>query len=204
MDQWTTLADDQTIKKTIEALKANGIDAAVVENKDEAKKKILDMIPEGAEIFQMTSVTLDTISLSEAINNSGKYDAVRPKLTAMNKETQAKEMKVLGAAPDYAIGSVHAVTEDGKVLIASNTGSQLAAYVYGSSHVIWVVGTQKIVKDFEQGLKRIYEYTLERESERAKKAYGMQKSNVSKLLVVNKEVVPNRITVVFVKEVLGF
>jgi len=112
-------------------------------------------------------------------------------------------MQKLGAAPEYAVGSVHAVTEDGKVIIASNTGSQLPAYAYGSAHVIWVVGTQKIVANLEQGLKRIYEYVLPLESERLKKVYGVE-SNVSKLLIINKEIAPNRLTLILVKQKLGF
>ena len=93
---------------------------------------------------------------------------------------------------------------DGKVLIASNTGSQLPAYAYGASKVIWIVGTQKIVNDLEDGMKRIYEYTLPLESERAQKAYGVAGSAVSKLLIVNQEVTPGRITIIFVPENIGY
>ena len=113
-------------------------------------------------------------------------------------------MKKTGAAPEYCIGSVHAVTQDGKVFIASNTGSQLPSYAYGSANVIWVVGTQKIVKDFDEANERIYKYTLPLESERARKAYGVPGSAVNKMLIVNKEVAPGRITIIFVNEKLGF
>jgi hypothetical protein len=89
------------------------------------------------------------------------------------------------------------------VLIASNTGSQLPAYVYGARHVIWVVGTQKIVKDVSEGMQRIWEYCLPLEDERAREAYGVG-SAVNKLLIIHGEVRPNRITVIFVKAVLGF
>ena len=201
---WNTIPEQSVIERTIESLKANGMEAMVVDTGDDAKKKVLELIPEGSEVMTNTSVTADTIGVSSVLNESGKYNAVKLKLYSLDPKTQKREQKRLGAAPDYAIGSVHAVTEDGRVLIASNTGSQLPGYAYGSDHVIWIVGAQKIVKDLDSGFARISEYTLPLESERARKAYGMDHSNISKMLIVNKEVTPGRITVIFVKEVLGF
>jgi hypothetical protein len=198
------IPNEDVINRTVQALKANGINAMVVENGQEAKMKVLEMIPEKSEIMTMTSVTLDTIGLTDVLNDSGKYDSVRNKLNTMDKSSQASIMQKLGAAPDNVIGSVHAVTEDGKVFIASNTGSQLPAYVYGSQKVFWVVGAQKIVQNYEAALKRIYDYVLPLESERARKAYGVEGSNVSKLLMIEKEVNPERITMFFVKETLGY
>jgi len=202
---WDQLADKETIDKTIQALKANGIEAKFVETREEAKKAALALIPEGAQVFTQTSMTLQAIGILQDLNESGKYDSVRNKLNSMNRETQGLEMQKLGAAPEYSIGSVHSVTEDGHVLIASNTGSQLPAYVSSSAHVIWVVGSQKIVKDTDEAMKRIYEYVLPLESERANKAYNISTgSNVNKLLIINKEVKPGRITLIFVNEKLGF
>jgi hypothetical protein len=147
------------------------------------------------------------IGVSDEITSSGKYTSVKNELAKMNRETQHREMQRLGAAPEYAVGSAHAVTTDGKVIVVSNTGSQLPAYAYGSDHVIWVVGGQKIVKNLEEARKRIYEYVLPLESVRARKAYGLPEdwhSNVRKELIINSEAVPHRLTVVIVKEKLGF
>jgi len=154
--------------------------------------------------MSMSSVTLDTVSISKEIQESEKYNSARKKLLSMDRRTQDLEMQKLGAAPEWAAGSVHAITEDGKVIIASQSGSQLPAYAFGSSHVIWVVGTQKIVKNIDEGMKRIYEYVLPLESERAKKAYGVPGSAVNKILIINKEAQKGRITIIFVNEVLGF
>ena len=201
--EWNKLADNKSIERTVAALKANGIDAFVVNDGEEAREKVLDILPKGAEVMGMSSTTLDTINLSKEISESGKFNSVHKKLMSMNRDTQGSEMRKLGAAPECAVGSVHAVTEDGKVLIASASGSQLPAYAYGSDHVIWVVGTQKIVKNLDEGIKRIYEYTFPLEDERAKKAYGVG-SGVNKILIVNKEKMAGRITMIFVKEKLGF
>ena len=205
MKKWDRLADEKTIENTVAALKANGIDAQVAENRQEAKRKVLELIPESSEAMTMTSVTLDTIGLSEEINKAdSRFRPVRDKLYAMDRNTQVQEMNRLGAAPEFVVGSVHAVTEDGYVLIASNTGSQLPAYSFGALHVIWVVGAQKIVKNTDEGIKRIYEHSLPLESERAKKAYGVPGSAVNKVLIINKEVQPGRIKLILVKEKLGF
>ncbi len=198
------LPSQEVLEKTVKNLAVNGITAFIVETKEQTKAKVLELLPKGAEVMNMPSVTLDQTGIAKEIQESDNYNSVKNKLASMDRQTQGLEMQKLGAAPEYTIGSVHAVTQDGKVLIASNTGSQLPAYAYGSSKVIWVVGAQKVVKDFDDGLKRIYDYVLPLESVRVKKAYGMEKSNVSKLLVINKEINPNRLIVILVKEVLGF
>ncbi len=205
METWDRLASEKTIQHTIGALRYNGIDAVVVNSGKEAKEKALALIPQGSEVMTMTSMTLDAIGLTQELNKKdGKFRPVRDKLYAMDRKTHAQEMNRLGAAPEFVVGSVQAVTQDGHVLIASNTGSQLPAYAYGAVHVLWVVGTQKIVKNTDEGLKRIYEHSLPLESERAKKAYGVPGSAVNKILILNKEVQPGRITLMLVNEKLGF
>jgi len=196
-------ATNEQIEKTRTALEGNGFVVDVVETGKEAKEKVLRTLPENAEVFTMTSQTLEHIGLSDAINTSGKYDSIRNKLYTMDRNTQGRDMAKLGAAPDWVVSSVHAVTEDGHLLIASNTGSQLSAEAYAGGRVIFVVGAQKIVKDTQEGLRRIYEYVLPLEDARARKVYGMP-SAVNKILIINKEVIPGRITVILVKEPLGF
>ncbi len=204
MGKWEKLADEKRVDNTVESLRSNGLEVFVVDNGEEARKKVLELLPLGAEVMTATSITIDTIGVSREILESGKYDSVRNKLDSMDRKTQGAEMKKLGATPQYILGSVHAVTEDGKVLVASASGSQLPAYSYGSNKVIWVVGTQKIVKNMEECMKRIYEHSLPLESERARKVYGIAGSSVNKLFILNKESQPGRITMILVKERLGF
>lgn len=201
---YTKIPSLDIVKKTTDNLHSHGISVYVAKNRDDAKKKVFSILPKDAEVMTMTSVTLDTLGITNEINDSGKYKSIKKQLMRMDRKTQGHEMQRLGTAPEWTIGSVHAVTEDGKVMIASNTGSQLPAYAYGSSHVIWVVGIHKIVKNIDEGFKRIYEHSLSLESERAKKAYGIPGSAVNKLLIVNHENIQGRINIVFVPEVLGF
>lgn len=206
MTNFNKLAPDALLDKTVKNLKVNGIESFVFENTDEAKKKLFKLIPENSEVMTMSSETLRLSGITKEINESGKYNSVKNELNKMNRETDSLKMQKLGSAPEYCLGSVHAVTSDGHVFIASNTGSQLSAYVYGASHVIWVIGTQKIVKDDKDAIARIYDYILPKESVRLAEQYGNPeiKSNVSKILIVNKEFNPDRVKILFVKEELGF
>ena len=201
--EFARLPSDEQIERVVQALEANGIHAIVAEDSNDAKRIFFTLIPEGADVFLGASVTLETLGIKEEIEKSGRYEALRPKMFAMDRATQGREIRKLGGAPDFAAGSVHAVTEDGQVLIASNTGSQLGPYASGAGKVIWVVGAQKIVKDLNEGFRRIYEYDLPLETEHMKQLYNAP-TNVSKILVVNREIRPDRITMIIVKEELGY
>ena len=200
--EFARLASDEQIATTIVALTANGIAAEVVESGVEARRRVLDLLPEGAEVYTAMSRTLDTLGLSEAINDSTRYQPLRPRLKTVDRERQGHEWRKLQSSPEYVVGSVHAITEQGQVLIASASGSQLAGYVFGASHVIWVVGAQKIVRDLDEGLRRVREYSYPLEHQRIQ-ALGMPGSFVAKLLLVERER-PGRISVILVKEALGF
>jgi len=101
------------------------------------------------------------------------------------------------------LGSVHAVTETGSLVAASASGSQLGPYVSGAGKVILLVGAQKVVPDLEDALLRIDDYVFPLEDARAQAAYGMR-SGVNKVLIVNREWTPDRVTVVLCDEALGF
>ena len=201
---YNQIATPELVAQTKENLEARGFVVHLATTKDEAKNLALNLIPEGSEVMTMSSITLAETEIDETLNNSGKYDAIRDKLYSLNIETQAKQMKILGSVHDYAIGSVHAITADGQIVIASLTGSQIPAYAYTSNKVIWVVGTQKITTDLDDAMKRVNEYVLPLESERANKAYGVPGSSVNKVLIYNKESIPERVHIILVSEVLGY
>ena len=201
--EFAKLASNEQIERTVKALEANGIHAVVAENGDEAKRIFFELVPEGAEVFLGASVTLETLGIKDEIDKSGRYDSLRPKMFALDRATQGREIRKLGGAPDYAAGSVHAVTEDGQIMIVSNTGSQLGPYASSAGKVIWVVGAQKLVKDLNEGFKRIYEYDLPLETEHMRQLYNAG-TGVNKVLIVSREIRPNRITLIIVKEELGY
>ncbi len=198
-----TVADEVSVKRTVAALEANGVIVLRAPDAAAAKRIVLDLIPDGSQVYHGASQTLDVVGIADEIDKSGRYEALRPQIWSMDRKTQADEIRRLGAAPDVMLGSVHAVTETGSLLAASMSGSQLGPYVSGAGRVIFVVGTQKIVRDLEEGLARIDEYAYPLEDARAQAAYGIR-SAVNKVLVINREITPGRITVVLVDEVLGF
>jgi LUD domain len=198
-----TATDDATVKRTAAALEANGMTVIRAADAAEAKRIVLSLIPEGSQVHHGASQSLDASGISDEIDQSGRYEALRPRIWSMDRGTQADEIRRLGAAPDVMLGSVHAVTQTGSLLAASMSGSQLGPYLSGAGRVILVVGSQKIVADVEEGLRRIDEYALPLEDARAMAAYGIH-SAVNKVLIINREIIPGRITVVLVDEVLGF
>lgn len=201
--KWDKLADNKTIEKTLKALEVNGVKVIIAENGQEAKEKALALIEKGATVMTATSTTSVQIGLDTAIDESINFKSLRKQITKLPQSEQRVQARRINSAPDYVVGSIHAVTEDGKVVIVSNSGSQLTPYAFSAAHVIWVVGTQKIVKNLDEAMKRIEEYTFKLEDERLMQAYGMH-SSIRKVLIVNSEIMPNRITMILVKEKLGF
>ncbi|MBI2142200.1 lactate utilization protein [Candidatus Woesearchaeota archaeon] len=201
--RWDVPADESSVEKAAAALKENGMKAYVAEDGKAAFEKVFELIPAGSEVMDLTSATLDETGISKEIQESGRYVSVKKRIMSVDQKDIRETMRRMSAAVDYAIGSVHAVTEDGKVVIASASGSQIPPYAFGARKLIWVVGTQKIVKNLDEAFKRIYEHSFPLEDQRARKAYGMP-SSVSKLLIVEKEANPDRISVILVKEKLGF
>jgi hypothetical protein len=208
-DQQTTVesfgipAGEAQVQRAIAALEDNGITVVRARDRAQARQLVLDMIPAGANVHHGASQTLDATGISEELDTSGRYDPIGPRAWSMDRATQGAEIRRLTAAPDIMLGSVHAVTETGSLLVASMGGSQLGPYVSGAGRVILVVGRQKIVADLDEGMRRINEYALPLEDARAQAAYGIH-SAVNKVLIINREVFPGRITVVLVDEALGF
>jgi hypothetical protein len=201
-DRFTVLADDQTLAATVTALEEHGSSVEIVRDLDSARDAVLRRIPLGSSVMTNTSVTLQETGIADAINDNGSYDSARNKMFALDFATQAQEMKRIGGQADYSLGSVHAVTRDGVLVIASASGSQLASYAWGAANVIFVVGTHKLVPTLEAARERIYQHSLVLEDARAIAAYG-QNSAVGKILEIHQEL-PGRIHVVFVRQVVGF
>jgi len=201
-DQFTALPDDQTLAATVVALEEHGFSVEVVDGLDAARAAVLARIPEGSAVMTNTSVTLAATGIADAINDGGRYESVRNKMLALDYATQLQEMKAIAGQPDYALGSVHAVTHDGTLVIASASGSQLASYAWGAASVIFVVGAQKLVPTLEAAHERIYQHSLKLEDARAYAAYG-QNSSVGKILEIHQEL-PGRIHVVLIRQLVGF
>jgi acyl-CoA hydrolase len=202
-DRFTALPDENDLQATVVALEEHGFSVEVVNDLDAARQTVLARIPAGSSVMTNTSVTLDETGIADAINDEGgRWESARNKMFALDFATQAQEMKAIGGQPDYALGSVHAVTGDGTLVIASASGSQLASYVWGAANVIFVVGAQKLVSSLEAAHERIYQHSLPLEDVRAQAAYG-QHSQVAKVLEIHQEL-PGRIHLVLIRQQVGF
>lgn len=200
---FATLPSRERVTRVAVALEANGFRAIVVDTAAQAREAVLALLPEGAEVFDAASQTLEALGMTEEIAQSGRYQPVRPKLMELYAQGDRAGMRKIGAAPEVMIGSVHAITEEGEALIASGSGSQLGPYAYSAASVIWVVGTQKLVADIDEGLRRLREYSFPREDARMRALTG-QPSSLNKILILNREMVPERTTVILVNEKLGY
>src|SRR5437870_12442164 len=197
------LAEDLRVTRTAAALEANGISVVRAANAAEAKRIVLGLIPDGSQVHQGASQSLEAAGITDEIERSGRYEPLRPRIWSMDRETQGDDIRRLSSSPDVMLGSVHAVTETGSLVAASASGGELGPYATAAAKVILVAGTQKIVSDVEEAFRRIDEYVFPLEDARAQAAYGVN-SGVNKVLIINKEWMPGRTTVVLVGEVLGF
>ena len=186
LDRYTTLPDDQTLAATVVALEEHGFSVEVVDDLDAAREAVLARIPEGSSVMTNTSVTLQETGIADAIDSGGPYESARNNMLALDYATQLREMKEISGQPEYAVGSVHAITGDGTLVIASASGSQLAQYAWGAANVILVVGAQKLVPTLKAAHERIVEHSLPLEDARAVAAYG-QNSRVGKILEIHQE-----------------
>ena len=202
-DRFTALPDEETIAAAVTALEEHGFSVEVVDDLEAARRAVLARIPHGSSVMTNTSMTLQETGLTDAVNDQdGPYESARNRMFALDFATQAQQMKAIGGQPDYALGSVHAITRDGVLVIASASGSQLASYAWGAANVIFVAGLQKLVANVEVARERIYAHSLKLEDARAQAAYG-QHSYVGKILEIHQEL-PDRIHLVLIRKVVGF
>ena len=202
----TSFADPapaQRLERAAAALKAHGFTVEILDDAATARTRIKDLIPEGASVFTGASETLRLSGIEDDINTSGRYDAVKSRGLTLDRATQMAEIWRLMATPDVIVGSVHAVTETGSLVVASASGSQLPGYAGGAARAIWIVGAQKLVPDLPAALRRVEEHCLPLESARVQAVYG-RPSAINRLLILNAEPHPGRGTVLLLREAIGF
>jgi len=199
---YDVLPDEDTISATVKALEARGFTVEVVDDADQARMVTLARIPSGSSVMTNTSVTLDETGIAESINTGGRYESARNAMNALDYTTQVQERKAASGQPGFALGSLHAITEQGELLIASASGSQFTNYAWGAERVIFVAGLQKVVPDLETAHRRVREHSLALEDVRAQAAYGVH-SYIGKILEIHQDT-PGRIHLVLVRQVLGY
>jgi hypothetical protein len=196
-------ADRVRLERAAAGLAARGMEARIVSTGKEARAVVDELIPDGALVYDTTSRTLEEIGIAGDVRAATRYRATRTHTDTLDPRTQTDEFRRHVSTMDVVVGSVHAISEDGHVVVASASGSQLASYAFGASRVIWVVGAQKVVPDLDMAFERIERHSYPLEDARLREAYGSP-SVIGKQLVVSHEIMPGRITVLLVEEALGF
>jgi hypothetical protein len=200
---FTDPASVERLERAAVALAAHGFAVETLDDAAAARARVKDLIPAGASVFTGASETLRLSGIDEDINASGRYQAVKPRVLAMDRAVHLEEIRRLLATPEVIVGSVQAVTETGSLVIASGSGSQLPGYAGGAGRAIWIVGAQKVVPDLSTALRRVDEHCLPLESARTQEAHGFP-SAVNRLLILNAEPYPGRGTVLLLREAIGF
>lgn len=203
---YNTLATTSSVEKTIAALKANNFDAVFLNSSAEALEKIKTLIPQGASVMNGSSTTLKQIGFIEYLKDgSHGWKNLHAEILAEKDEAKQAEMRKHSVVSDYYLGSAHVVTEDGQLVFASNTGSQLPHLAFTSPNIILVVSTKKIVPNLTEAWKRIDDHILALEDARMKEVYGYGTLH-AKTLILHKEnpALGRKVLVMFVNEDLGF
>ena len=206
--EFNLLPDRDSLQRTIEAVRSRGINVFLLETKEPALAQIQSMIPAAATVMTGHSITLEQIGFVPFLmSKQNPWRNFKDEILAEKDPIKQLALRKQGTLADYFLGSVHAIAETGEIVIASATGSQLPAYCYSSTHVIWVAGAQKITPTLETAFRRVREYSLPLEDQRMKQVTGTEVATViGKLLVFEKEVpyLHRSVNLVLINEVLGF
>lgn len=204
--EFNKLATPEAIAKTIASLQPNGTEAVLVNTKEEAFAKIKKLIPQGASVFNGSSITLEQIGFVDYLKEGQHgWNNLHTAILAEKDPQHAKQLRKQATMSDFYLGSVHALTENGEFLVASNTGSQLPAIAYSAQNLIFVASTKKIVPDLATAIERIETYVVPLENEHMMQKYKTG-TYLSKLLIFRKEVayMGRKIHMILVNEDLGF
>jgi len=100
--RWARLASKEQTARKLEALITAGFAAELFDDAAGARDRALDLLRDIATVFSGASETLRASGLEEVINTSGRYDAIKPRVWAMDRATQMPEIRRLTATPDFA------------------------------------------------------------------------------------------------------
>ena len=198
-----TPADQDSIRRTIEALAARNVEAVLVSSGEEALAKLKELVPEGSEVFVNTSETLATIGYTEYMHGNDRYVNLHDRMMALPDPAEQREFRRKTTIADYFVGSVQAIAETGEIVVASGSGSQIGAYSYGAKRLILVAGTQKICPTLADAEARTRGYTLERHDQWLVDQ-GRGPAPIGKYLVMEREPVEGRISMLLIPETLGW
>ena len=202
LPEFSVRAGEPTLEAVAGRLRERNFEVVVVDTGEQARVEVLGRLPDGAQVDSGKSRTLEEIGLFDELMASERIDMVRRRTLQMDRRTQMREIVKLRATPEWMLGSVQALTEAGQLVVASASGSQVGPYSGGAAHLILVVGSQKIVPDLDTALRRIRDHVQPYEDERLREQLGVG-TVLSRVLIMERDFMPGRTTVVLVREPVG-
>lgn len=203
---YDTLPTKDIVTKTASALTEHGFETSIVTTKAEALEKIISLIPEGVSVMNGSSRTLEEIEFIAHLKSGthGWKNLHEASLAEVDPHKKMRLMKEASMA-DYYLGSVHAISETGELVISSASGSQIPSIAFSSPNIIFVVSTQKIMPTLEDALKRMREHVVPLEDKRMKDV-GYPGTTLSKTLIFWREnpMMGRKVKIILVNEKLGF
>jgi hypothetical protein len=202
--RWTTIPDDNIIKVTLKAITRRGINVIFVENRAEALAKLTELIPKDAEVMAGSSTTLEEIGFSNYLELHDKlWKSLNQEIRMENDSAKRHEIRRRAVTAEYFLGSINAISMNGELVACDRSGSRVGAYLYAAKKLLLVAGAQKITANLEEAIKRVEEFVYPLENKRAMKAEGTP-SAPNKWAIIKGETIPDRITLILVRESLGF
>lgn len=203
---YSQLAATESVEKTIAALTAHNFKPRRVATGAEALAYIQSAIPKGASVMNGASTTLQQIGFVDYLKTgSHGWNNLHAKVLAETDSEKQGQLRKQAVISDYYLGSVHAATESGELVIASNSGSQLPHLAYTSPNLILVVSTKKIVPTMAEAFDRIEKHIVPLEDVRMKQVYGYGTAH-HKTLILHSEnpAIGRSVEILLVDEDLGF
>lgn len=145
----------QKAKRVVEVLNKRRYEAIYVDTLEEAKKLVLESIPKGSSVAMGGSVTLSEMDMINEIRK-GEYKFF-DRFASGLPFSEVMEIYRQGLTADYFLSSTNVITEDGRLINMDSSGNRAASILFGPKKVIIVAGFNKIVKNVEEGLKRLEE-----------------------------------------------
>jgi L-lactate utilization protein LutB len=203
-EKWNRIPSSEVVETTVREIEKRGIHVIISPNGDDALEKLKKRIPAGAEVMNGSSTTLIEIGYEEYISRGASgWNLMHHRITAENDDRKRAELRRKSVTADYFISGANAIAQSGEILACDASGSRVGAWPFAAGHLILVVGINKIVPTLEDGLNRIRNYAYRLENARAMKAYGTP-SAIGKCVILAHEKNEGRITLILVKESLGY
>lgn len=138
-------------KILVKNLQSRHFEAYYCANREQALKKALELIPEGASVGWGGALSAEQIGLQDAVRK-GNYHALDRETCATAEEKERMSRACLDA--DVFITGANGLSLDGQMVNIDGTGNRVAAIIYGPKNVLVIAGMNKVTDSLEDAIRR--------------------------------------------------